>query len=191
MLNRLVQATVKAGGNILKLTPGRQMVVVTATGEREVRGETQTAASIEGILAPVLPPGWRQLLAQGPAAWDLDVASIGKVRLHAEGTADGVGATITLIGPGIEAPPAEPVPQPADDITVALRAEWSGDIEELFRFIQQIGASDLHLSVGSPPMLRHDGEMRALADAAALGTDLDRCLTVSASRAPWRARRHR
>jgi twitching motility protein PilT len=46
-------------------------------------------------------------------------------------------------------------------------SETSPPIDELFRAMVKIGASDLHLCVGSVPMVRKDGHMQAL-DAAAV-----------------------
>ncbi len=176
MLERLVRATVKAGGNALKLIPGRRMVVVTPAGEWEVQGEVQTAAGIERILSSVLPPGERERLAQGPFEWEHDVAGLGKVRLQAAPVVDGVKAMITLLAP---AAAAEPAPAPPADIPIALGAEWSGDIEQLFRRLHEVGASDLHISVGAPPMVRHDGEMRPLAGVAPLtAADAERMLAA-------------
>lgn len=40
----------------------------------------------------------------------------------------------------------------------------SAPIDDLLRGVVQTGASDLHLKVGSPPVLRVDGELRRLAD---------------------------
>ena len=42
----------------------------------------------------------------------------------------------------------------------------TGEIDALFRAMCAAGASDLHLSVGTPPMVRKDGRMQPL-DAAA------------------------
>jgi twitching motility protein PilT len=38
------------------------------------------------------------------------------------------------------------------------------EMDELFRKMEQMGASDLHLSVSMPPMIRKDGKMRPLED---------------------------
>jgi twitching motility protein PilT len=42
----------------------------------------------------------------------------------------------------------------------------SDAIDEMFRGMVHMGASDLHLSVGSPPLVRKDGRMETLSDAA-------------------------
>jgi twitching motility protein PilT len=45
------------------------------------------------------------------------------------------------------------------------------DMEQLFATMCESKASDLHISVGSPPMLRHDGEIKALPGRAPLTRD--------------------
>jgi len=51
-IERLLQATMKAGGQELRLIPGRRMVIVTPAGEREVQGPEQTPVMIDELLAP-------------------------------------------------------------------------------------------------------------------------------------------
>ena len=61
-IERLLQATMKAGGQELRLIPGRRMVIVTPAGEREVQGPEQTPVMIDQLLAPLvlhLDPGLR------------------------------------------------------------------------------------------------------------------------------------
>ena len=53
----------------------------------------------------------------------------------------------------------------------------TGEIDELFRTLVSMKASDLHMSVGSPPLVRHDGEIKPLADRAVLtAADTERIL---------------
>jgi twitching motility protein PilT len=50
-------------------------------------------------------------------------------------------------------------------------------MDELFRTLVEMKASDLHVSVGSPPTDRHDGEIQALPDRAVLtAADTERML---------------
>jgi twitching motility protein PilT len=68
------------------------------------------------------------------------------------------------------APAAAPAPAPAAGGPTA-------EIDELFRTLVSMKASDLHMSVGSPPMVRHDGEIQALPDRAVLtAADTERML---------------
>ena len=53
-LDRILQATVKAGGQEVRLVPGRRIVILTPAGEREVQGPEQTPSTIDQLLAPIL-----------------------------------------------------------------------------------------------------------------------------------------
>jgi twitching motility protein PilT len=71
-------------------------------------------------------------------------------------------------------PPAEAafVPQPANS-TMAAR------MDVYFHAMAEMGASDLHLSVSMPPMIRKDGKMRPMNGDSALSADAMRELLVS------------
>ena len=60
-VERLLQAAVKAGGQELRLTPGRRIVIVTPAGEREVQG-----AGADGARAST--SCWPAAHAEAPAA---------------------------------------------------------------------------------------------------------------------------
>ena len=166
MLERLMQATVKAGGTALKLVPGRRMIVVSPRGEWEVQGEVQTAAGIAHLLAPVLPPEGLLRLARDGSERAIELAGIGSIALRATAVEDGFQATLEITSP--VAPPAqEAASQPAVATVGAARGgPW--EIDDLFRLVHESGASDLHLTAGAPPMLRHDGEMKAVEGALPL-----------------------
>jgi twitching motility protein PilT len=179
-----MQAALKAGGQEIRLIPGRRIVIVTAAGEREVQGAEQTAATIEQMLGPVITPEARQALSNGRADWAFALAGVGPVRGHAEVRQ---GATVVSFMPGGEAPaaaPAPPTPAPAHAAPAAPSAHASAvssgataEIDDLFRTMFQMKASDLHMSVGSPPMVRHDGEIKALPGRAVLtAQDTERIL---------------
>jgi twitching motility protein PilT len=79
-------------------------------------------------------------------------------------------AAVRLAGRGTApaaAPPAE-APTPA---LVTTSGVGVTDMEQLFSMMCESKASDLHISVGSPPMLRHDGEIKALPGRAPLTRD--------------------
>jgi twitching motility protein PilT len=69
---------------------------------------------------------------------------------------------------------AAPAPARA---TAAAGDGPAAEMDELFRTLVGMKASDLHMSVGSPPMVRHDGEIQALPDRAVLtAADTERML---------------
>jgi len=57
------------------------------------------------------------------------------------------------------------VPPPADGAPRAVAVSTSHPIDALFENMIAMGASDLHLSVGSPPLVRKDGHMQPLGEA--------------------------
>jgi twitching motility protein PilT len=53
----------------------------------------------------------------------------------------------------------------------------AAEMDELFRILVGMKASDLHMSVGSPPLVRYDGEIKPLPDRAVLtAADTERML---------------
>jgi twitching motility protein PilT len=179
-LDRILQATVKAGGREVRLVPGRRIVIVTPAGEREVQGPEQSTAAIDQLLAPLLTPEARRALASGRAEWALDVAGVGPVQARAERRSEGTFATLALASAArpaaVPTPVSAPAPGPAP--TPAPRSSGpAAEIEELFRVMVEMKASDLHISVGSPPMVRHDGDVKNLPGRAVLGpADTERML---------------
>ena len=174
-LNRILLASAKAGGREVRLVPGRRIVILTPKGEREVQGPEQTPSTIDQLLAPIITADARQALAAaGVAEWGLEVPGVGLVRARAERRPDGPFAVFDLGG----APQPVTAPPPAAAPSSASSAPGSvAEIEELFRVTVAMQASDLHISVGSPPMVRHDGDVKALPGRAVLSpADIERML---------------
>jgi twitching motility protein PilT len=87
-------------------------------------------------------------------------------------------AVVRLPGRGADAAapaPEPPLPAAAAVAPTAVAPTASGHgtaaMDELLRLMVERKASDLHLSVGSPPMLRHDGEMKAIEGRQPLTAD--------------------
>ena len=67
------------------------------------------------------------------------------------------------IQPVVEPPFVAPMPQPPSaPISVNANPQMRQRMDALFYKMAEVGASDLHLSVSMPPMIRHDGKMRSL-----------------------------
>ncbi len=187
-IDRLLLATVKAGGQEMRLIPGRRIVIVTATGEREVQGPEQTQAGIDQLLSPWLTPEARQGLAAGRAEWRIQVPGVGAVRAHAEMRPGGTHAGFALGEAAAASPAPAPVAKPASApptgafVAAAMAGTRPLDgtpaaMEDLFRTIVTMKASDLHICAGSPAMVRHDGEIRNLPDRPVLsGADTEKLL---------------
>ncbi len=92
-------------------------------------------------------------------------------------------------------PVAAPTPAAAPPGSGTAAAPAPGtveEMEELFRVMIEWKASDLHISAGQPPMLRHDGEMKRLPGRALLSLiDTERMLwaiTPERNRSEFRER---
>jgi twitching motility protein PilT len=170
-LDRLLVAALKAGGQEVRLEPGRRVVVRTPSGEREAQGAEQTSEGIERLITPTLPSGGRDALRRGRLEWTFDSSNGSAFRGVAERRTNGVHASFTL-SVGTEAPAHESEPPPAAPARKArghaapaaapTPSAAGAEVDALFRALVEMRASDLHLSVGSPPMVRHDGVMRPL-----------------------------
>jgi twitching motility protein PilT len=164
-LERLLQQAAKAGGTEVRLVPGRRIVLMTPAGEREVQGQPLTAQAIDQYLGAVMTDDARHSLISGRAEWTWSVDGLGAIQALAEQQGDGTRATFSL-GRGGAAPAAAARPAAAVvEAPAAPRRKHSGptaELDELFTTMCDMKASDLHMSVGSPPMIRHDGEMRPL-----------------------------
>ena len=188
----MLRAARRAGGSEVRLIPGRRTVVITATGEGEIPGPVHTPISIAELVAPHLTQPVRQALTAGSADWWLTVESIGQI--FAEAKQEAAGATFAFtFGPssapasavvdipdpsvaeragagpaGVEPPPTAPAGPQKTVVAPRIQAGNGPEIEGLFRMLVELKASDLHLTVGAQPNVRHDGEMRALDGHAVL-----------------------
>jgi twitching motility protein PilT len=79
--------------------------------------------------------------------------------------------------PASSAPPLAAAPPAAARSGAPAAPGTVEEMEELFRVMIEWKASDLHISTGQPPMLRHDGEMKNLTGRAVLSPqDTERML---------------
>ncbi len=176
-LERLLQQAAKAGGFEVRLFPGRRIVIMTAAGEREVHGPAQTAATIEQLVDSVLTDEARRSLALGRAEWRVAVKGVGPVRAVAELRHEGTCAAFAM-GDGAERPVLAAAPAAgAHARPKKAGAGATAEMDELLQLLFAMKASDLHITVGSPPVLRLDGEIKPLSDRPVLtAADTERML---------------
>jgi twitching motility protein PilT len=177
-LDRLLRAAIKAGGTEVRLVSGRRVVIVTPGGEREVQGPPQTPEMIDELVAPVLTAESRAALAGGVAEWTFAVSGLGRVRARVERPDGMPRASFVMLGEegALEAPPLA-AREGGDGSRSAGAGRGTGEIDELFTVMARMKASDLHLTSGSPPMIRHDGEIKSLPGRAVLApADVERIL---------------
>ncbi len=180
-LERLLVAASKAGGLEVRLIPGRRIVIHTSSGEREVQGAEQTREAIHDLLQPALAAA-RVSLQSGRAEWMMPVNGVGLVRASAEAR-DGSTLASFLLTPSpaaamAAATPAAPARAPESPPAAAaptpgarpreLPGGPKGEMEELFWTMAEARASDVHVCVGSPPLLRLDGDIKVIEGRAPL-----------------------
>jgi twitching motility protein PilT len=175
-LERILQAAAKAGSQEVRLVPGRRIIFVTPAGDREVQGAEQTSSTIDQLLAPMVTPEARQAMTTGRSEWRVAVPGVGSVGVRVdvrEGATHAGFVLATGATSAVASPPAATAPAPAKDPPPTVKTPVyapgpAGAIDALFRTMVEMNASDLHISAGSPPMVRHDGEIVILADRPSL-----------------------
>src|SRR6185436_15784180 len=166
-LENLLRKAADAGGREIHLASSRRITIVTPDGEREMRGPEVTPQMIEQFIAPVVPPAARDALAAGHAEWTVRHQELGRIRVVADRNGDSSTASFFF-----DAPAASPHLS-----LVTEETRPTAEMDALFRQMVEIHASDLHLSSGSVPMLRHDGEMSRMPGRGILAaTDIERLL---------------
>jgi twitching motility protein PilT len=144
-LEALLRKAAAVGGTEVRLASAHKITIVTADGEREVRGPEVTPQLIEQFVGPVVPPSARAALANGHAEWTVRHRELGSIRVVA-----GQDRASFFF--------AEPEPQPR----LVLVPSPTSEMDSLFMQMFEMKASDLHMCAGSPPMVRHDGDMKPL-----------------------------
>lgn len=211
-LKDLLKRALMVDAREVRLVPGRRTIVITAVGENEVRGDTQTPERINAMLEPILTPDARRSLAGGRADWIFDLPGHGPVAATAELKMGLVHAHFDLgksaapltqaaeprrpSAPVGEPPVKSVTPQPTASPAMAppynptqpsMRQVREGAqpiavqgvgpsgsteaIDALLRKMVELGASDLHVSVGAPPILRLDGDVVPIPGARPLSAE--------------------
>ena len=166
-LEVLLRKAATAGGREIHLASSRKIMIVTAEGERELTGPDVTPQLIQQFIAPVVSPAAKEALATGRAEWTVRHHELGRIRVVAEHQ-HGAAKASFFIGEEPLAPRLSLVTQETTP---------TAEMDSFFRQMVEMNASDLHLCSGSRPMVRHDGEMKALPERAVLSAaDVERIL---------------
>ncbi|HEX8170823.1 MAG TPA: type IV pilus twitching motility protein PilT [Thermoanaerobaculia bacterium] len=163
-LETILKQAFAGGGREVRLITGRKILVLTAAGEREMQGPDVTPQLVQQLVAPAMPAEARQAIAAGRATWIIPVSEVGNVRAVAEvaGGVPRVSFTLDGVAPVNDAPIRVAV---APSYVESPHIESNGEtaaMDALFRQMFEMKASDLHISTGAPPIVRHDGEIKPL-----------------------------
>ena len=176
----------------LVLEVGRPPRLAVGDTETDVQPTAMTQQDVVGLTMPVVPPSVRARLRNEPVitfayaseagrAYDVEIRRDGPVLVvsfaHAAAapTADQTPvpepplSAVAAVSDSTPAAPSALPSDPAPGTTPPAAAGPGSAIEALFRVMCTAGASDLHLSVSAPPLMRLDGRMTPLdPDAAPL-----------------------
>ncbi len=163
-IDQLLQGMAKFGAQSALLKSGEKIELSFPTGKRYT-SQTTAHADLVALVEEILPSGVT-LDPSGTTAFLHDAGGVAvAVRVHA-------GPQRWLVSveprPGPAEPPVSGAARPP-----AVAASFSGArarnaIEQLLVEMLERGASDLHLSSGSPPQVRIHGVMQPLPNLAAL-----------------------
>jgi len=138
---------------------------------RPVTKQSFTHAQVMALLVEVAGPDDRRAMEAGRETSWVHRSDDRDFMIRVTPTGDGIEVAIReSTADTTPAEPASPVPPPArTEIRVeadSVRAESAerADLEILLTTMMERGASDLHLRVGEPPIIRQHGEMHRLTD---------------------------
>jgi twitching motility protein PilT len=121
--------------------PATAAIMVTGVAEFSSAQEAMRAGAVDYLVKPV------------PA--DVLLKAVAAAETHRALAAAAKPARPTFTAP-------KPAAAPETDVDVWIGSHQSSPIDEMFRAMCALGASDLHLTPSLPPMVRKDGGMRAL-----------------------------
>jgi twitching motility protein PilT len=176
----------------LRLEPGQAPRVVTESGAAsDLVGRTLTRQEIMALVSPIVPDQARRVLTQErQVEFDYSCGGVGLFKVTMVRDTDRLSVTFASGAPESSAPAAHaapapptatpipdapapvvaavvaaPPPAPPSPVPIAASAD-APPIDRLFRAMTAMGASDLHITAGMPPIVRKDGHMQPLDPAA-------------------------
>jgi twitching motility protein PilT len=173
-LDPFLSVLVSSRADALRLVSGETAVLEQQGRRRSITKQQFTRAQLIALLKEIAPAEDMRLLARGErVAFSYNG---GDAAYRAE-AGDAAGMLEVRITPD-SSPAANPVarvPAPAPNgkaapVAVSVGDELAdrADMEALLRMLVDQRASDLHMRVGEPPLLRADGEMRRIDGQAVL-----------------------
>ena len=190
-IDKFIAVVFKYGADRLLLTAGQPAVLVSGTVRRPVTGQPLTTSQVEDLVQEILPLDISQVADADGARSFTYPSPAGKVSVRVRQGEDGAEAEV--------APAAAPATatglafgQSRVDVAVTTDATHGRvtavadmkaaamastaprrrvRLDALFETMLQHECSDLHLSVGAPPLFRKDGEVVTLGDGTPPGAE--------------------
>ena len=190
---RLLELLASATGGELRLDPDAPIRLVQASGTSDVTRAPLNGDGWRSVVRQLVPPFAFAAFEEGGTLEAPLVLAGRQYLVRVDRDADGSArATVRLATPALDvaplrdaAPAAPAVPPPLGGVTVFPDAMQR--MQGLLRQQMAIGASDLHLRTGSPPIARVSGDIQELPDTEPLSADL--LLAMASSVMPEEVRR--
>jgi twitching motility protein PilT len=146
-LDRLIQTMQEQGAKGLQLAAGRPATMLLGGASRAVTKDPLSGAQIVALLREIAPPSIQGSIVEGAALVFPYASPSGQIQVEVDVFDGSFQATLRpeRVSPS--------VPQPVD------QGLTTTEIEDLLRRTTEMGASDLHLRTGEPPLFRKDGEL--------------------------------
>ena len=194
-VDNLLKRFTAQGARGLRFEAGQPAVIVDAAGStRNVTTRTLSQQEILNAVVPIVPAQARANMSNAPTLeFEYHLPAVGAfdVRILRAGEQLAVSILRNVPAPvAASAPAATPQPQAAPAAPPAAAAvaapaavapappaaappvAGAPYIDQLFRAMCAMNASDLHISAGMPPLVRKDGEIKLLDEnAARMGPD--------------------
>jgi twitching motility protein PilT len=150
-LDRLIEVMYEQRAEALQLAVGHPASLVANGASRVLTKEPLTEQQILSLLREIAGPEVGARLGSGGPVGFLYQAPSGGVQVEVTAGAGGSVATVRPVGAASSA-----AGRGSSEVAAA-----KGELEEMLRLLVEAKASDLHLRTGMPPLLRHDGELKA------------------------------
>ena len=168
-LDRFLQALLAHGGDSLLLVAGQPVRLTHRGVARPVSKEVIDEAQVAALLRELAPPSIVPMLGPQARLSFSYQAPMGLVDVDLAPESGASGATLRFRRTG--APAGESVVAPEPDLGPSRE-----ELERLLRLMGESGASDLHLRVGEPPIMRRDGDLIRSDAQPMVAEQLDRML---------------
>jgi twitching motility protein PilT len=173
------------GGGELLLASGAPVRIANNGGQKDVTTRSLSGQEILNVITPIAPADALQRVAgNAPVDFAYALAGVGEFRVAVTGGAE--SPVVTIVAANGAAPAAHAGATPAPSAPEAAPAASAfvqktaphvptvrtgpAEIDRLFHAMCAQKASDLHLCVGMPPLIRKDGSIQTLEEN---GTALD------------------
>jgi twitching motility protein PilT len=159
------------GGGELLLASGAPVRIANNGGQKDVTTRPLSGPEILNVITPIAPADALQRVAgNAPVDFAYALAGVGEFRIAVSGGSESPVVTIVAANGAPAASGAASGVTPKADPHVPAVRTGPAEIDRLFHAMCAQKASDLHLCVGMPPLIRKDGSIQPLEEN---GTALD------------------